>query len=134
MIRIVADTNIYISAILFGGKPEKIMYLAASEKLILIVSNAILTEIASVLRNKFNWSNHQVSYTDLYIREISLLVTPSHHINLIQADETDNRILECALEGQADYIVSGDQKHLLPLKYFHDIPILNASSFLKRLS
>jgi uncharacterized protein len=130
MIRIVADTNIYISALIFGGNPEKIIKLAATEKIILLVSNAILDEVSLVLRKKFYWSNPQVSYADEFIRESSILVTPSSRVDLIIADEADNRILECAIEGKADYIVSDDRHHLLPLQTYNEIQILDAATFL----
>jgi uncharacterized protein len=130
MIRIVADTNIYISALIFGGNPEKIIKLAATEKIILLVSNAILDEVSLVLRKKFYWSNPQVSYADEFIRESSILVTPSSRVDLIIADEADNRILECAIEGKADYIVSGDRHHLLPLQTYNEIQIVDAATFL----
>jgi uncharacterized protein len=130
MIKVVADTNIYISAILFGGKPEKIINLAASEKIILFISHAIIAEVASVLKNKFKWNNRQVEDVDQFSREISVLVTPSNQVNIVTADNADNRILECALESQANYIISGDRQHLLPLKTFNDIKIVSASDFL----
>ena len=130
MLRIVIDTNIYISAILFDGKPESIIKLAATGKLTLYTSYAIVTEVAGVLRNKFTWTNQQVEYADQFIREISVLVTPSNQVNIVTADNADNRILECALESQADYIISGDRQHLLPLKTFNNIKIVSASDFL----
>ena len=134
MIKIVADTNIFISAILFDGKPEIIIKLAAAGKLLLVTSPLILAEIAVVLKNKFNWTNQQVEHTDHFIREISLLVTPSCSINLIKADEADNRILECAVEGQVDYIVTGDRQHLLPLKTYQGITVIDAAGFLDLLA
>ncbi len=131
MLRIVIDTNIYISAILFDGKPESIIKLAAAEKIALFTSHAIIAEVAGVLRKKFNWTNQQVEYADQFIRDISILITPTCLISKIKTDETDNRILECALESNANYIVTGDRKHLLTLRKYKDINIITAAEFLE---
>jgi len=131
MLRIVIDTNIYISAILFDGKPESIIKLAASEKIALFTSHAIIAEVAGVLRNKFNWTNQQVEYADQFIRDISILITPTCLVSKIKTDETDNRILECASESNANYIVTGDRKHLLTLRKYMDINIITAAEFLE---
>lgn len=131
MLRIVIDTNIYISAILFDGKPESIIKLAASEKIALFTSHAIIAEVAGVLRNKFNWTNQQVEYADQFIRDISILITPTCLISKIKTDETDNRILECASESNANYIVTGDRKHLLTLRKYMHINIITAAEFLE---
>lgn len=130
MPRVVLDTNIYISAIMFGGKPEKIRKLSREKKIELFASEAILEEIARVLRRKFNWPSWQISQVIDDIRELSILVVPSQTLFLIKKDDSDNRILECAVEGQAQYIISGDTQHLLPLREYQGIKILSPGSFL----
>ena len=131
IIRVVADTNLYISAILFGGKPEAIRQLARDGEIELLVSEHILTEIADTLKKKFGWSDWQISEVISEIGEISTLITPKATLSIIKECESDNRILECAVEGGARYIVSGDKKHLLPLKKYRGIAILSAADFLK---
>ena len=131
MLRIVIDTNIYISAILFDGKPEAIIKLAAAENVTLYTSHAITAEVAGVLKNKFSWTNQQVEYTDQFLRDISVLVTPTGSIDIIKTDDADNRILECALECKADYIVTGDRKHLLTLKRYQETAIVDSAEFLE---
>lgn len=131
MLKITADTNIYISAILFGGKPEQIIKFAAAEKITLLISHDILAEIAYVLRSKFSWSNQQIDQVDEMLKEICFFVTPSHRLKVIKDDDADNRILECALEGKADFIVTGDKRHLLPLKEYNGIRIVDTAYFLK---
>ena len=131
MLRIVIDSNIYISAILFDGKPESLIKLAAADKVALYTSYAIVTEVAGVLRNKFNWTNQQVEYADQFIRDISVLITPTGLISKIKTDEADNRILECAVESKANFIVTGDRKHLLPLVRYMDIQIVDVAEFLE---
>jgi putative PIN family toxin of toxin-antitoxin system len=127
---VVLDTNVYISAVLFGGKPEEIIKRSREGELNLVISEAILKEIAEILRRKFNWQNWQISETLDEIRGLATMVVPRKVISVIKEDAADNRILECALEGKADYIVSGDEHHLLPLKEYHGVKILSSAAFL----
>lgn len=129
MQKVVLDTNVYISAVLFGGNPEEIRKLSKEGKIEVLISEAIISEIADVLRRKFNWESWQISQLIDDIREVSTLIIPRQSISLI-ADDADNRILECALEGNAQYIISGDKRHLLPLKGYRDIRILSPDEFL----
>ncbi len=134
MIRIVLDINVCISAILFGGKPEVIIDLARRGKIEVIISEFIIGEIADILRRKFEWGNWQILEALEELREFTNLVIPRERVSIISEDPIDNRILECALEGKADYIVSGDKRHLLPLKEFKGIKIISVSDFLEGLS
>ena len=133
MIKVVADTNVYISAVLFGGKPEQIRKLAREGRIELLISENILAEIAGVLKRKFDWFDWQISELVEDIRSITTLVTPGLTLTVIKDDEPDNRLLECAIEGRAQYIISGDERHLLPLKEFQQIKILSPSQFLKTM-
>ncbi len=127
--RVVLDTNVYILAILFGGNPEKIRGLSNQGEIVILVSEAILKEIAEILRRKFGWQNWQISETLEEIREFTVLVIPQKSFSVIKKDESDNRILECAVESEARFIVSGD-KHLLNLKEYRNIKILSPKNFL----
>ena len=99
---------------------------------VLVVSDAILSELAEVMRRKFRWSAGQVAVLLQEFRSFALVVAPSRPVNLIDDDSADNRGLECALEAHADFIVSGDTRHLQPLKSFDDIPILSPAAFAER--
>ena len=133
MPRVTIDTNIIISAVLFGGNPEKLIQLASNQKISLILSHDILAETFYILRNKFGWSNNQVESLELMLRDVASIVTPQKRVKVIKNDDPDNRVLECAVEGNADFIVSGDKKHLLPLRYYDDIPIITTVAFLERV-
>lgn len=115
MIQAVADTNVYISAILFGGRPEEIRSAAKEGKIELLVSEIILAEIAGVLKRKFHFSDWQISEVIKEFRDFTTLVTPTRTLSVITNDEPDNRVLECAVEGDAQYVISGDERHLQPL-------------------
>ncbi len=129
MDKVVADTNIYISSILFGGKPEKLLKMAEAGTIQLFISSSILHEITGVLRRKFDWNSYQISKAESYIRFISFSVVPSERIAIIEKDYTDNRVLECAVEAAASHIVTGDTRHLLPLEEFRGIKILTVAAF-----
>src|SRR3989344_515774 len=128
MKRFVLDTNVYISALVFGGRPLEPLILAESGFCQLLVSPEILSELQHRLLGKFDWS---VEITKHAIERIISLSTLIHPQISIQAspDPDDDKIIECAVQGQAHYIVSGD-KHLLSLKEFQKIRIVTVKDFL----
>jgi len=130
MDRVVFDTNIYISALLFAGIPRKLLHMADVGAFQLIISKQILAEFRGVLRIKFDYETEQLDIMENLLLSISLVVEPKKKINRIIVDPTDNRILECAVEGNADYIVSGD-KHLLQLENYHSIKIISPAEYFR---
>ncbi len=134
MVKVVIDTNVLVSATLFGGNPEQILDSAEEGKIKILISEEILEEFKGVLQRKFGFSLDIVEITVSAIKEISTLVTPTQRLNVIKKKEDDNRILECAVEGKVQYIVSGDKRHLLPLKEYQGIKILSPAQFLKAIS
>jgi len=129
MVKIVCDTNIYISAILFGGVCEKILELARKKQIEIYISPAILSETLIVLTRK--GSSDQLMIQILAeINSLTNLITPQKKLSIIKEKEADNRILECAEESKVDYIVTGDAKHILPLKKYKEIKIVPPSEFL----
>ena len=129
-LKVVFDTNIYISAILFGGNPRQILELARKKEIKLFVSKSILLEIALKLRVKFDWEEYEIQEVIKGISKFAKVVSPKKKIKLIKDDKDDNAILECALEGEVEMIITGDKKHILPLGKFKDIFILSANQFL----
>jgi uncharacterized protein len=119
--RVVLDTNIFISAVL-GGKVGSIIDEWKAGKFTLVVTN----------RPKFKIPEIEiVSVTD-YLLRTAEFVTSEEKINVIVADVTDNKFLEAAVVGKVKYIVSGD-KHLLELESFRGISIIKASEFIALL-
>ena len=128
---IVCDTNVLISALLFpGGPPDEILKLVRQGYAKLTIFMEICTELEGVLREKFGMPDRDAREIIKTIQEISLVVKPKEKIGLIKTDPPDNRILECAVAADTDYIVSGNVKHLQPLKEFRGIPILSPAKFL----
>ena len=128
--KVVFDTNIFISAfILPGSQGEQAFLLARRGVFDLYSSIAILTETAKTLRAKFEQSDEDIKASLQIISRAAILVKPSRNVTVL-SDAPDNRILECALEAEADLIVTGD-RHLLKMKRFQEIPIIRLADFLR---
>lgn len=130
---LVLDTNIYISALLFAGKPLQIINLAIEDKISIVISREIITETLGVLSQKFSYSPAKISQVETLILDTCSLVEPQTPVKFIKNQPADNHILECALAAKANFIVSGDKKHLLPLKQFRSILIVTPAELLKNL-
>ncbi|MBI1961604.1 MAG: putative toxin-antitoxin system toxin component, PIN family [Parcubacteria group bacterium] len=131
--RVVFDTNILVSAIAFGGNPKVCLELAHQKQISAFTSKMILLELVRTLHKKFQWPEDEIQNAVHNITTAATVVIPQMKINVITQDPADNIILEAALESRADYIISGDKKHLLPLKTFQHIPIVSATKFLSAL-
>jgi putative PIN family toxin of toxin-antitoxin system len=129
--RVTADTNLYISALLRGGKPRDLLNLARSGKIDLAVSEDIVAETLRVLREKFQRSPEGLQEDEAYLRRITRLVEPSERVEAVRADPSDDRIVECAVAAGSEVIVSGD-KHLLSLGSFRGIDVMTVADFLQR--
>ncbi|MFZ2411766.1 MAG: putative toxin-antitoxin system toxin component, PIN family [Candidatus Methanoperedens sp.] len=134
MLRIVADTNIYISAFFWRGKPNRLIHLCYAGKAKLVVSRKIIEELERILLTdeKFKMEREDVALNTEIILSNAELVEPKATLNVIKEDPDDDRILECAVEGEAEYLVSGN-KHLLNIKEFQGIKILTANQMLEIL-
>ena len=121
MLRIVFDSNVYISALLFDGPPRQILELAFRREVVLIVSHDIINETAGKLREKFSWPEHRIQKFMRQTSRLAKFYKPKIKLSVIN-DEPDNRVLECAVAGKAHLIISGDN-HLLKLKSYENIPI-----------
>ena len=132
-VRVVADTNVLISALLFGGSPEQIFLAALRGDIQLLSTLPILKELEKVLIGKFKLSAGFIKDTLDLVEEVAEIVETTSRIKVILHPDEDNRVLECAIDGRADFIVTGDTKHILPLKEFEGIRILSPSQFMKHL-
>ena len=130
MFTAVADTNVYISAMLFGGPCETILSLARAGLIDLSHSPAIERELQRILHDKFGWTDSQVRDAILELRVVSTRILPTLHLSGLVQDETDHRILECAVAAHVDYLITGDKRHLQPLKQFRGISIVSPRAFL----
>ncbi len=130
MIRIVADTNVYVSAIVFGGTCEEIFTLARSGIVEINISPAIQRELRRVLRIGFQWTEPQVKTALMEVEPLISLVHPKVKLAGVVGDDDDHRILGCAVEADAEFLVTGDKKDLLPLSFFRGVRIVSPREFL----
>ncbi len=129
MIRVVADTNVFISALMFGGLPGTFLDLALLQSFLLVTSHALLDELDEKLRLKFGLSPNDADLVRAQLQSSAVVVKPTVILEVIKDDPDDNRVLECAAAGEANYIVSGD-RHLLQLSSYEGIPILTVRQFM----
>ena len=131
--RAVLDTNVLVSAFLFpGGSPEHV-YRAALEGMVqLVTSRPLLAELGRVLAGKFGWEEAQVEEAVAQVLRIGTVVRPRRAVSVVAADPADDRVLEAALAGDAEVIVSGD-RHLLALRSWQGIDVLDPRAFLDLL-
>lgn len=132
MLKIVLDTNIYISAILFGGKPKKILELINEVKIHSFVSPEILLEINQVLRRKkFGFSFQEANEIIKEIEITSKITYPDREYYAVERDKKDNIIIDCAMKAEVDTIITGDSG-LLDMIDFRGIKILKPAKFLTK--
>ncbi len=132
MARVVVDTNVLVSALIKKGKPLELVQ-RLLDKHTVILSSQMLAELADVLsRDKFSITNAQIDlFISLLLRK-STATSISGNLKVILKDPDDNIVLLTAVNGKADYIVSGD-KHLLTLRKFEGIEIVTISQLLEIL-
>ena len=129
-VRVVLDTNVLVSALVFGGKPEKIFQHALKKDIFVVTSPYLMVELGETLIKKFNFSVQRVHQIEKKIKQIFLIVSPNIEIHILK-DTDDDRVLEAAVEGKCSFIITGD-KELLELGIFKNIEIITASKFLEK--
>jgi len=129
-VKVVADTNVLVSALIFpGGAPEAVYRLAPQGRIDLATSRPLLAELGRVLGDKFGWEPERAEQALLQLIRVADVVDPEETVEDIEADPSDNRVLEAAAAAGADAIVSGD-RHLLALGSWRGIEINAPAAFL----
>ncbi len=135
MIRATIDTNVAVSGLLFGGIPLKILESAFEQGFTWVTSPDLLRELESVLHlKKFKLSQPEISDLTAPVLATVEIVVPQERIEVIERCVGDNRVLECAVDGQGEFIVTGDRRHLLSLDEFRGIQIIEPRKFINTLS
>lgn len=128
MIRVVFDTNIFVSALNYGGSPRALFLAACAGEFPLYSSSVLEAELLEVLEERFDWESSRLLEVQRRLSLIWTLVEPSATLTDC-SDPDDNRVLECAIESGASYIVTGDRA-LLALDPFRGVRIVSPASFL----
>jgi putative PIN family toxin of toxin-antitoxin system len=127
---VVIDTNVVLSAILFGGKPKQVLEMALSGSIHLAISESLVNELQGVLqRPKFELSAQLVQTIVSEYTSIARWMEPSEHFNVVVDDPSDNQFIDCAVAAKADYLITGDT-HLLNLGTFKMIKIVSVDNFI----
>ena len=130
--RAVLDTNVLVSAITHGGKPREMLSLVLTKKLEAIISPVLLAELTDVLGRKFDMASDDITLIEEEVRKNFVLIHPISSVEILKTDPDDNRVLEAAVDGDCDFIVTGDRE-LLNLKVYKHIIILTPTEFLQAL-
>jgi uncharacterized protein len=129
MLKVVIDTNVFISAFyLPESRPANVVLLARRKTILNLISPQILKEVERIIKQKLLWDNSKTEGAVRLIKNSPEELHPQEPLAII-VDDSDNRILECAVAGQGDFIISGD-KHLLNLKNFQGINVVTPADFL----
>ena len=132
--RVVLDTNVLVSALLTaGGPPDAIVRAAYNGDFQLVASSPLVAELRSVLirpriKERLGWSDQEIAAFITHFSEQAVIVQPQTRVAVVVSDPADNKVLEAAIDGKADYVVSGD-RHLLELRGYQDIPIVSPAYF-----
>jgi len=122
-VKVVFDTNIFVSALVFpGGRGEAALQRILEEQDELVLSKPIIDELLGILARKFSRDAEQLARVAIFLSDLGLTVRPRQRLHVVK-DEPDNRILECAIAGHADAIVTGDRA-LLALHEYRGVKIV----------
>jgi len=132
MIKVVLDTNVFISALFWKGAPYEILKKVLEGAILNSISPQILKEIKEKLLYKFKLPPEKVrEFLEIIIFN-SQIVYPKKKLNVVKKDPSDNKVIECVLEAGASFVISGD-KHLLEIKEYKGIKIVSSKEFLSYL-
>lgn len=130
---VVFDTNIWISGLLWRGKPYQCLLLARGKAVQHVHCTEMIAELSEKLRETFGFSENHIQAVLYDIRRISERVDITGDVHVVADDPDDDKFIECALVADATAIVSGDH-HLLELGEYEGIPVLSAAEFLARFA
>ena len=131
--RVVLDTNVFLSGLNFPGNERMVLELALRGRFGLFLSWYILGEVSGVLTRKFGWDQEGAVRAISALQNAATIVESPRLAEAIEGGHAENRILECAVTANADYLVTGDRRHLLPIGEHQGANIINAPRFLSWL-
>lgn len=126
----VFDTNVLFSGVAWKGRPYECLELARADVVEGATCAELLDELSEKLRVKLSFSGEQASETIIDLLAFLRLVAITGNLKAVPADPDDDKVLECAVAAGAAYIVTGDRRHLIPLKSFRGIQIMTPAEFL----
>lgn len=128
MLKVVIDTNVFVSYF-WGGNPKKVVDLWTEDGFTLLISPAIIEETGKTLLRLEIEEKKVVELCEMILIKAKLII-PERKFDIVKEDPADNKFIECAVEGSADYLVTGDN-HLLKLEQIGRTKITSPAEFLK---
>jgi len=129
-IKVVFDTNILFSGTGWRGSPFQCLQLARQGKVTLLICREILAEYHEKLQTKLDMTPAQATRAVAEILSFSTLIEINQSLHIIEDDPDDDKVVECAVKGNATYIVSGDH-HLLDIMEYNGITVMRAADFIR---
>ena len=135
IIRVTVDTNVLVSATFWHGASARIFDKIENKEIVLVLSEEILEEYYRVLeydeiKEKIRDRQLEMKESVLKIRAIAEIINVTSRVTVVSDDPTDNKIIECAIDGKVDYLITQD-RHLLKIKKYQSIIIITPEEFLK---
>lgn len=131
MMKVVLDTNILVSALVYGGNPQDLLELVIVKQIKGVTSLPLVVELIEILTKKFSFTPEKVYQIEEKIKKSFEFIHPIKALDIVR-DKDDNRVLEAAVEGGCDFIITGDQD-LLDLGKYKKIKIVTPAQFLEEL-
>ena len=131
--RVVLDTNVVVSALNFPGNERFVLELALRGRFEFYLPRFTLEEVAGVLSRKFGWGEERTTEAGLVLETAANVIEPPRLPEVIEGGHADNRVLDCVVAASADYLITGDRRHLLPIGEHRGARIVNAPRFLSEL-
>ena len=131
--RVVLDTNVIVSGLNYHGNEARLLDHALAGEFDLYVSPFILEEVTRVLPRKFGWDNQSIAAALATLLDVATIVEPPAPTGAPSTSRADDFVLACAAEVSADYLVTGDRRHLLPLGEYAGARIVTTAAFLAEL-
>jgi putative PIN family toxin of toxin-antitoxin system len=130
-LRVVFDTNVLVAALVFpGGQGEAALHRIIDEHDRLVLSKPLLDELLGVLARKFSRDAEELAHIAVFLGELATTVKPARRLKVLK-DDPDNRVLECAVAGRAELIVTGDRA-LLAVREFRGVRVVSLRDYLGR--
>jgi putative PIN family toxin of toxin-antitoxin system len=128
--RLTLDSNVYISAVVYGGEPKRLMDMGLEGKIRMFITDEILAETSRVLIDKFKFdAEDRLPKAQAYIKRTERVV-PAVKLDVVKDDSDDNKILECAVHSNSEKVITNDGD-LLRMKIYAGIRIMKVNEFLR---
>jgi putative PIN family toxin of toxin-antitoxin system len=130
--RVTLDSNAFVSAIKFGGRPRALLELAINGQVHISTSQAIIDETRRILEEKFGFAGDDMADAQTTINAATHRIKPTVILEVVKDDPDDNKIIECAVSSRSDAIITND-KDLLRMRVYDGIRMMRVGEFLREL-